>query len=622
MLRAATCARSLVRICHFCTSCHAAGPSKLPKDLARRSWNQRSSDEEDSVWTAPSDSSLLGDSALSSFPLSELFSPQELGKVPANSSPSTSPFLQNIARGGHPGDFGSFNAPSFRRHRKLEDDIEAYDERQRGLIADLEQYITDGDLKAVIEYYDAFVLAHPRGAAGLPSRTIIRFSALLARTRPRTRALFQRLLGLLAIQRASNEPLRSWQWNSLADFAGRGLRNTTLADYRAVVAVVQDMNSDPDGVFKPDVITFNILLAAATRTGDHRAVQHALALMQSSTIPPDRITFLTLVPFYGRVGQLLRARDTLVAMIKEGWEVGVDGLTAAIWAWGQAGNHNLEVAIGIYHALRQNEWDGGASDRPLLTSAISDDQNPVLSIPGLAPPLPPSLIPNRITYTVLIQCLCYHGDLMRALQVYRAYLSSPQEAHQELATKRDYLSAEETTAVIFRAFFLGFVRHCAGAKTLSRSARSLPPMLPTSPDLSILSHLNTRFKPSPSSALSTLAKMDQVDTIQAILEGRERDVPAHNPTSNNPWTRPAFLAVVDSYIAALGETTPHEHGLWWILRAAAGTAEPGRESERVREIWDRVKKRWGNDVGWARALGGRTRNWLRKMGVKVDRRGL
>ncbi|KAG8715612.1 hypothetical protein FRC09_016475 [Ceratobasidium sp. 395] len=621
MLRATAWARSLVRVCHFCTSCYTAGPSKPSNDLPRRSWAQRGSDEEDSAQTAPSDSSLLGDTALSSFPLSELFSPQELGKNPGLLSQKSSPFLQSVSRDGHPEDFGSFNAPSFRRHRKLEDDIEPYDEHQRGLIADIEQYITDGNLRAVIEHYDAFVLAHPRGAAGLPSRTMIRFSALLARTRPRTRALFERMLSLLAIQRASNEPLRSWQWNSLADFAGRGLRNTTLEDYRAVVAVVQDMNSDPNGVFKPDVITFNILLAAAARTGEHRAVQHALALMQASTISPDRITFLILVPFYGRIGQLPRARDTLVAMIKEGWEVGVDGLTAAIWAWGQAGNHDLEVAVGIYHALRQNEWDGGASDRPLLTSVIPDEKNPVLNIPGLSPPLPPSLVPNRITYTVLIQCLCYHGDLVRALQVYRAYASSPQEVRQELATRRDYLSAEETTVVIFRAFFLGFVRHCAGASTLSRSARSLPPILPSSSDLSALSHLSTKFKSS-SSALSTLAKMDQVDTIQAILEGRERDITAHSPSSVNPWTRRAFLAVLDSYIAALGKTTPHEHGLWWVLRAAAGTAEPGRESERVREVWNRVKERWGSDVGWTRALGGRTINWLRKMGVKVDRKRL
>ncbi|KAG8771004.1 hypothetical protein FRC12_003921 [Ceratobasidium sp. 428] len=619
MLRATACARWLVRVCHFCTSCHTAGPSKPSKDLPRRSWAQRSSDEEDSARTAPSDSSLLGDTALSSFPLSEIFSPQELGKTPGLLSQKSSPFLQSVSRGGHPEDFGSFNAPSFRRHRKLEDDIEPYDEHQRGLIADIEQYITDGNLRVVIEHYDAFVLAHPRGAAGLPSRTMIRFSALLARTRPRTRALFERMLSLLAIQRASSEPLRSWQWNSLADFAGRGLRNTTLEDYRAVVAVVQDMNSDPNGVFKPDVITFNILLAAAARTGEHRAVQHALALMQASTISPDRITFLILVPFYGRIGQLPRARDTLVAMIKEGWEVGVDGLTAAIWTWGQAGNHDLEVAVGIYHALRQNEWDGGVSDRPLLTSVIPGEKNPVLNIPGLSPPLPPSLVPNRITYTVLIQCLCYHGDLVRALQVYRAYASSPQEVRQELATRRDYLSAEETTVVIFRAFFLGFVRHCAGASTLSRSARSLPPILPSSSDLSTLSHLSTKFKSS-SSALSTLAKMDQVDAIQAILEGRERDITAHSPSSVNPWTRRAFLAVLDSYIAALGKTTPHEHGLWWVLRAAAGTAEPGRESERVREVWNRVKQRWGSDVGWTRALGGRTINWLRKMGVKVERK--
>lgn len=617
MLRAAASARPLARICHFCTSCHAAGPSK-PRDPRHKPWLQRKPDDEDFLRTASPDSQSLGDSALSSFPLSELFSRQEVSRS-TPSSQNASPFLNDVSHGAHPDDFGSPNPPSFRRHRKIDENDESYDDYQRGLIADLEQYITDRDLNAAIGHYDAFVRVHPRGAVALPSATIIRFSALLSRTRPRTRPLFHRLLGLLAILRAANEPLRSWQWNSLADFAGRGLRNTTLEDYRSVVAVVQDMNSDPNGQFKPDVVTFNILLAAATRTREHRAVQHALALMQASTISPDRLTFLTLVPFYGRVGELSRARDTLAAMVKEGWEVGIDGLTAAIWAWGQAGGLDLEVAIGIYHALRRNVWDGGASDRPVTTDALSDANNPVLTIPGLTPPLPPSLIPNRITYSVLIQCLCYHGDLVRALQVYSAYLSSPRELYQELATKRDYLSEEETTVVIFRAFFLGFVRHCPGARALSRSERSMPPMLhsPSPSDFSLLSRLRTKFNPSPPPGSTTsLATRYNEGCIQAILEGKEPRI-RPSAASPNPWTRPAMLAIAESYIAALGTTTPHQAGLWWLLRAAAGTAEPGRESERVHEMWERVKERWGEDVGWGRALGGRTRNWLKRMGVEA-----
>ncbi|KAF8609545.1 hypothetical protein BDV93DRAFT_147682 [Ceratobasidium sp. AG-I] len=617
MLRAAASVRPLVRICHFCTSCHAAGPSNPPVTPRPKPWIQRRLDEEDSVWTAPSDSQSLRDSALSSFPLSEMFSRQDLPQNPHTSS-NISPFLKDISRGAHPDDFGLSNPPSFRRHRKVDEDHELYDDHQRGLIADLEQYISDRNLSAAIEHYETFARSHPRGAVALPSSTIIRLSALLARTRPRTRPLFQLLLNLLAILRAANIPIRSWQWNSLADFAGRGLRRTTLEDYRAVVAVVQDMSNDPQGKSKPDLVTFNTLIAAATRTREHRAVQHALSLMQASTISPDRLTFLTLIPFYGRVGELSRARDTLAAMVKEGWEVGVDGLTAAIWAWGQAGDYDLEVAMGIYRALRRNVWDGGASDRPHPIDTLVDDQNPVLTIPGLAPPLPPSLIPNRITYTVLIQCLCYHGDLMRALQVYSAYVSSPREAFQELATKRDYLSEEETTVVIFRAFFLGFVRHCSNSGALSRSGRSMPPMLhsPSPTDMSLFSRLRTRFKPPDPLDSPSLPALTAENTVQAILEGRGHEIPTYH-TPPNPWTRPALLAIAESYFAALGTTTPHESGLWWLLRAAAGTAEPGRESQCVREMWERVKKRWGEDLGWRRALGGRTRRWLGRMGVKA-----
>ncbi|CAE6408719.1 hypothetical protein ACGC1H_001575 [Rhizoctonia solani] len=615
MLRAAAGARPFARVCQFCTSCHVAGPSKQANAHPRRkAWTQRIPEEEESLWTASPDSPTLGESALSSFPISELLSPRSASKFPP--AQTFSPFLKDISQGAHPDDFGSSNPPMFRRHRKLGEDEEKYDDHQRGLLADLEQYITDRNLGAVIKYYDAFVKAHPRGAVALPSRTIVRFSALLARTRPRTRDLFERLLSLLAILRAAGEPLRSWQWNSLADFAGRGFRNTTLEDYRAVVAVVQDMSKDPQAAFKPDVVTYNTLLAAATRTREHRAVQHALALMQASKVPPDRLSFLTLIPFYGRVGELPQARDTLQAMVKEGWEVGADGLTAAMWAWGQRGGHNLEVAMGIYHALRRNVWDGGVSDQPSPSSGVPDELNPVLNIPGLSPPLPPSLIPNRITYTALIQCLCYHGDLVRALQIYRAYTSSPKEPSQELPTKRGYLSEEETTVVIFRAFFLGFVRHCDGARSLGRRSRSLPPMLPPpSYDLSFFSHLPTQFKPI-SSSEAAVTSTNTEDIIHEIMKGNFQDT-WRTDKLPNPWSRAALLAVTDSYLAALGKTTPHASGLWWLLRATAGTAEPGRESERVCEMWERVRNRWSHDVGWDKALRGRTLNWLRNMGVKI-----
>ncbi|EUC66662.1 short-chain dehydrogenase/reductase, partial [Rhizoctonia solani AG-3 Rhs1AP] len=587
MLRAAASARPFARVCQFCTSCHVAGPSKPTNTHPRRkAWTQRIPEEEESLWTASPDSPTLSENALSSFPLSELLSPRSVSKSPT--SQTFSPFLKDISQGAHPNDFGSPNPPTFRRHQKLGEGEEGYDDHQRGLLADLEQYITDRNLDAVIKYYDAFVKAHPRGAVALPTRTIVRFSALLARTRPRTRDLFQRLLSLLAILRAAGEPLRSWQWNSLADFAGRGFRNTTLEDYRAVVAVVQDMGKDPQAAFKPDVVTYNTLLAAATRTREHRAVQHALALMQASKVPPDRLSFLTLIPFYGRVGELPQARDTLQAMVKEGWEVGVDGLTAAIWAWGQSGGHNLEVAMGIYHALRRNVWDGGVSDQPFPSKGVPDELNPVLNIPGLSPPLPPSLIPNRITYTALIQCLCYHGDLVRALQIYRAYTSSPKEPSQELPTKRAYLSEEETTVVIFRGFFIGFVRHCDGARSLSRRSRSLPPMLPPpSYDLSFFSHLPTQFKPV-SSSEATVTSTNTEDIIHEILKGNFQETTWRTDKLPNPWSRAALLAVTDSYIAALGKTTPHASGLWWLLRATAGTAEPGRESECVCEMWERL----------------------------------
>ncbi|GAB1519070.1 hypothetical protein RhiTH_002136 [Rhizoctonia solani] len=611
MLRPVAGARSFARVCHFCTSCHVAGPSKPTKTLSRRkAWTHRIPEDQDSIWTESPDSPSLGESAISSFPLSELLTPRLPPTILSNSR-TFSPFLRDISQGAHPEDFGTSNPPTFRRHRKQSEE-EAYTDYQRELLADLEQYITDGNLGAVIKHYDAFVSAHPRGAVALPSDTIVRFSALLARTRPRNRDLFRRLLSLLAILRAAGEPLRSWQWNSLADFAGRGFRKTTLEDYRAVVAVIQDMSKGSHAMFKPDVVTYNTLLAAATRTREHRAVQHALALMQASKVPPDRLSFLTLVPFYGRIGELPQARNTLQAMVKEGWEVGVDGLTAAIWAWGRNGGHNLEVAMGIYYALRRNVWDGGASDQPHPSSVIPDEANPVLSIPGLSPPLPPSLVPNRITYSVLIQCLCYHGDLVRALQIYRAYMSSPQELNHELSTKRDYLSEEETTVVMFRAFFLGFVRHCVGARSLSRSSRSLPPMLPPpSHDLSFFSHLPTRFTPTASSE-PPVTSTDTEEIIHEVMKGKFPEVRLMSRLPN-PWTRGALLAVTDSYIAALGTTTPTTSVLWWLLRAAAGTAEMGRESERVREMWEKVRDRWGADVGWNRALGKRTRGWLRKM---------
>ena len=198
---------------------------------------------------------------------------------------------------------------------------------------------------------------------------------------------------------------------------------------------------------EPTIRTYTTLLSIATRTRLPRLVVHALQLMRESSLTQDRLARLAILPFYiyGRKLEPVRAIIREFAEARD--DVGVDGVTAYIWALGRMGHVN-EVEE-VYAVLKENvrcmQGGQGAQGQGI-------ERAERLLFGDLL--VFPKVVPNAVTYVSIVQILAYRGYLRRALEVYRdllAHWQVPQDAELEL----DSLPIH----AVFRALFLGFVRH-------------------------------------------------------------------------------------------------------------------------------------------------------------------
>ncbi|OBZ76535.1 hypothetical protein A0H81_04026 [Grifola frondosa] len=266
------------------------------------------------------------------------------------------------------------------------------------------------------EAWDAYemLLSLPRDGAGaglpIPFRYMHRLAHLLVATKPRTRALFLRLLSVLSHLHQWGGRVRLWQWNALIDCAGKGWRKTRVEDFKSALDVYHDMisRSAPGSAFsenefaqssdgqsavgefaEPDIFTYTTLVNIAGRTLNQATLRHATTMLNASGLSPNRITHLSLIRYFTRARQLSGVRATLSKMKEQGFEIGLDGFNACIWAYGR--NGRLEVASTIYRVLRHNllpETNTGEDD---INAAIeylyaSEDIT-----------IPETLTPNAVT---------------------------------------------------------------------------------------------------------------------------------------------------------------------------------------------------------------------------------
>ncbi|TFY59129.1 hypothetical protein EVJ58_g5982 [Rhodofomes roseus] len=308
-----------------------------------------------------------------------------------------------------------------------------------------------------------------------------RLARLLSKVKPRTRTLFLRLFSVLSMLHKNGGHVHHWEWTLLIDCTGKGQRKGRPQDYKASLDVYRDMIEqkapgstssrvrtvrDPQDngrpVVQPNVVTYNTLLNIAGRTFQPSILRHARGVFEASGIPPDRITYLSLVRYYSRTNDLNGVRAILLKMREQGMELGLDGINACIWAYGRAGR--LDVASLLYRIVRHNlvpEDQVGQND---IQAAIRQ----LAHMEGLEVPV--TIKPDTVTYNILIQCYAYRGDLTRSLEVFREMMAVNEQLHslgQSLSDDDPSRTDRAPSMHSFRAIFYGFVRH--GGKTDGRA---------------------------------------------------------------------------------------------------------------------------------------------------------
>ncbi|TCD64338.1 hypothetical protein EIP91_004248 [Steccherinum ochraceum] len=329
---------------------------------------------------------------------------------------------------------------------------------------------TTSDLSAAWQAYETLLsLPHDSSRLSIPWEHLHRMTRLIASTKPRTRSLFTRLLSVISTVHRTGGRVELWEWNTLIDFAGKGWRRTSQEDFRNAFDVYNDMvnGNAPGAGFSssggrpghrekdrsidhpsanppPDVVTLTTLLNIAASTMHKPTLQFAANLQRSSGIPPNRVTLLSYLRYFTRSDDLSGVRNIISQMELHGFEIGLDGVNAYLWAYAHAGR--LDVASAIYTILHSRSI-GKPPDA--YTSAVSYLRGTeAISVPE-------GIKPDKITYTSLLQAYAFHGHLTRCLQVFMDFTFSVKKSGD------DEQQVELTMQMIpiYRAIFLGFARH-------------------------------------------------------------------------------------------------------------------------------------------------------------------
>lgn len=410
-----------------------------------------------------------------------------------------------------------------------------------------------------------------------PSRHLHRLVSLLATIRPRTRKIYLSLVSIISTLRASKHPIYAWEWNLLIDASAKGWRKTRFEDYKTSLRVFNDMLAyqkevlEPDDPqhtdqncrpsshdqgsiplhndFAPDIYSYTTLISHAARTLSPQALDHARSLLGSSGIKPNQVTLLSQLRLHTSHNQMFGIRRTIAEIRDGGFPLDMYWVNSIIWAF--ARNGHMEVAEAIYRILRSNADADGFDDDTLnrvdeeIVSAIRflDEAENIT--------IPPSMVPDRITYTILIQSYAYQGDLTRTLQVLADMLSSP----DPFAIWKGKVGAEARFPVvmkIFRAIFLGFYR-CG------------------------------------------------VDPAKSLAhqQAHNRSGGRHGPDLD--WGLDNLYAIYEGFLELPANQKPTDQVVYWLMMAFEKCS--GGDYWRMREVWESLEKRWGKP--WRKRCGPR-----------------
>lgn len=436
----------------------------------------------------------------------------------------------------------------------------------------------------------------------IPHHYLHFLSSQLAKIQAAGRRHFFRFLSVLTSLRTSGGTIFDWEWNSLIHCSAKSYRKTTVEDYRIAIGIFKDMVNSasivekelrqsagigsedalPDELEKtiarPDAVTYATLLAIASRTGNPTAVQHAQSMLNASGQPWIPRAYSAMLPYYMSTNQLDAFPRVVAASFPN--DMTIILVTQIIWAYAFKGR--LRIAMQIYEFLRGNipPEDKMSIDEPSQGSfglewrkTFNSDEtegNPILSLPGFIDHA--TMPPNGITYCTLIQALCYHGDLIGAITIFKDMLSTIRTSDRPTHIREFY----KPRPSIYRSFFLGFARHAGG---------------------------NGIRKPLSQSLMARDYEMDQIPLPEfaARLTATPRDLttmaPLKNFTIDSPWTLENLEIIFENFLEmdwdacnAEEEKAPtlklSDRTIYWIMVSFAKTTN--NDWYKMYTVWTRL----------------------------------
>ncbi|KAF9569435.1 hypothetical protein CPC08DRAFT_623547 [Agrocybe pediades] len=307
-----------------------------------------------------------------------------------------------------------------------------------------------------------------------------RFARLLSRNRPRTRLQYLRLLSVMTYIVHCGGQLKLPEWNALIHHSAAVRRKTTIEDVENALNVFKGMrrgelpftsafdppeheDMSPPSHLSPDAFTISTLLSIAARAKDETMLYRLAAEFERSYIPQTRYAHLVMFRYYGEKRDLGGVRHTLRKMSRLGFELGLDGLNAVLWAYGI--NDRLDIVWMIYSVLRHNRQSEVQEDRNIRSAMSKLKEESIL--------INDDMIPNEITYTSVIQLFSYNGHFKTAIDVFIEMLSA--DNTEQGAPLYPSESGEPQpgsyapTLVVYRALFIGFQRHGIPASRVKES---------------------------------------------------------------------------------------------------------------------------------------------------------
>ncbi|KIL68196.1 hypothetical protein M378DRAFT_158737 [Amanita muscaria Koide BX008] len=382
----------------------------------------------------------------------------------------------------------------------------------------------------------------------IPFVHLHRVSRLLSRNRPQTHIQFLRIFSVLDVLRSSGGRIHAYEWNTLIDHTARGWRKARVEDWELALSLYNDMvlgrppgatfegdvqasKGDENHIVKPDIYTYCSLLNVAVSTRQSQAVRRAIALLNASKIPPNRITFLTLLKHYSTTRHMSGVRSTVLKMREQGFELGLDGINACLWTYGW--NGRLDIVTTIYRLLRHNaspEQEGTKDVILTLRRQLEEEEYICIS---------DDIRPDGTTFATVIQLMAHYGDLLTTLSVFvdMLYILPSQPA----TSNGPNLRMTPPLNTIFRAIFLGF------------SQNGIPPCQD------------------------------------------KNQLPSHIRISNPPdrphWTLKNLQAMFDAFLSLPAEIRAGRSTVYWIMNAFDVTS--GQNEDVLREVWGKLEARLG-----------------------------